>query len=173
MRLFVNPNASNLMSGTGTSTSTTTPATTQPLDSDPVSIKLTIVKGNHFPIEKRGPLLSDDIPDCYCRVKLNHSGGGTLNDVEGIWRTSTVENNCHPNWNESTEYHETTYGTTISISVYDEDKGRLDTDDYLGTTDVSVRSLIDFSNETEEIELNLIQHGKISGPTLFVKCLVL
>lgn len=111
---------------------------------DLLAVQIKIVSGRGFQIEKR-KLKRDDIPDCYCNVKVGP------NDY--VWRTSTIKDILTPIWNESKMYHFVQYGMMIHIEVYDEDTGIHDPDDFLGSAKISVSSLVDKLGAAVEIPL--------------------
>jgi len=121
------------------------------------TVRLTAAKGWGFVAEKRR-LHRKDIPDIYCTF--------TFGSSPNIWRTSTVRNSITPEWNESSEYLLSNHGQMVTITVFDEDKGK-DKDDELGGARITVGKLL-LSDGLTDVEL--LQDGKPTGMYVSLGC---
>jgi hypothetical protein len=119
--------------------------------------RITCVKGRGFQVEKRS-LRGADIPDVYCVIQM-----GCV-----IWRTSTVKDNLSPEWNESKDFMLSDNDQIISIEAWDEDKGALDSDDFLGSSKVTVGDLL-LAGTTLELDL-LDEEAKSTGAFVTIRC---
>jgi Ca2+-dependent lipid-binding protein len=132
--------------------SSTTPETTQ-------TVRVTAMKGHGFQVEKRRRLQKSDIPDVYCNIKFGSS--------PTVWRTKTISNNLEPVWNESKEYPLLNHSQIIHIAAFDEDGGRNDADDHLGSARVTVGKLLLAGGS---IDVELETEGKPSGMYVTIRC---
>ena len=122
----------------------------------PVGVaRITCVRGRGFIVEKK-MLGKGDVPDVYCNIKLG---------CEQVWKTSTVKDNLSPEWNESKDFLLSDNDQIISLEAWDEDKGPLDSDDYLGTARVTVGEFL-LAGKTMEVELQQDQQGTGAFVTL-------
>jgi Ca2+-dependent lipid-binding protein len=124
----------------------------------PGKVRLTAVKGRGFQIEKR-LMKKDDIPDVYLNIKVGSTGKP--------WKTSTIDNNTEPEWNESAEFHVADSSDMITIDAFDYDKGRFDDDDFLGNAQVTVGKLL-LAGGTIDMELQT--KGKPNGAFITLSC---
>jgi hypothetical protein len=144
----------SLPTDTATNTSTTTSSQ---------FIKVTIIKGRGFQIEKRA-LKLDDIPDVYCTIQLGSN--------PTVWTTSTVKNSTTPTWNESHTFFITNHvaisSIILQVNVYDQDTGKFDIDDELGTVRVPVTKILLSPNQTYDCELT--HNGKLTNSFISIQC---
>ncbi|KAK3306755.1 uncharacterized protein B0T15DRAFT_151841 [Chaetomium strumarium] len=95
----------------------------------------------------------EDTPDCYVKVKVG---------AEGEWRTSVVDNNHNPEWNETHDFLVADFEQQIFCDVQDDDT--TDDDDIgLGSTTVKEILLNGGSHE-----LPLSHQGQPTGASLTV-----
>jgi Ca2+-dependent lipid-binding protein len=127
----------------------------------PIGIaRITCICGRSFVVEKK-LIGKGDVPDVYCNITLGR---------ERAWRTSSVKDNLSPIWNETKDFLLSDHDRSVSIEAWDEDKGSLDADDYLGKACVSVSDLL-LAGKTMEVELE--QDGKRTGTYVTIHCDVL
>jgi len=97
-------------------------------------LRLTVESGANFGEEKEGKhffkRLIHDVPDCF--VKLNLS-------AEPEWRTATVKNNRHPEWNETHDVLVTDHEQLLEADIKDDDTA---SDDDIGLGTISVKQLL-------------------------------
>jgi len=72
-----------------------------------------------------------DVPDCYAKVQV----GG-----EAEWKTSVVDNNTNPEWNETHDFIVTDFEQDISIDIQDEDTATGDDD--IGFASTTVKDIL-------------------------------
>lgn len=126
----------------------------------PMSIELTAVSGSGFQIEKRR-LKKNDVPDVYCKTKVD--------SCDGHWRTTTKKNTLTPVWNETKTFSVTNDKAMVNLSVFDEDGGATDKDDFLGQASVPLTTLI----AEGECDLELLdKNGSSTSCTLTMKCAI-
>ena len=104
-------------------------------------VKLTVVSGNGFKIIKK-KFKKNDIPDVYCKIKFGTS--------PTIWKTSVIENDVAPKWNETR--HFTLLSSNESISVEAWESNRKTEDTKYGSFRVTVGDLLEH-NGTAAFEL--------------------
>lgn len=98
-------------------------------------LRLTIESGSNFGEElgqTRNFLkkLVHDVPDCF--VDVNVAGGPA-------WRTQTVSNNHHPEWNETQDFLVADHDQAIEVDVKDDDTA---SDDDIGLAATTVKQLL-------------------------------
>jgi len=121
-------------------------------------VRLTLVQGRGFQIEERHQLRSPDIPDVYCNIKVG---------IEQVWKTSVVKDNCNPVWhNQTKDFLLFDHDQIVYIDAWDEDKGPLDADDYLGSAQVTVGDIL----LSTFYEVELLTDGKPNGAYLTLHC---
>lgn len=114
-------------------------------------IRVTVSKATGIDVPKRGEKKSglkklmakvklEDVPDCYVKVKV----GG-----EGEWKTSTVDNNREPEWNESHDFLVTDFEQDITVDVQDED---MVGDDDMGVGSTTIKEIL-LKGGTQELVL--------------------
>lgn len=124
------------------------------------SIRVTAVKGSGFQTQKTRRLFKrKDVPDIYCIIKYGSS--------PTAWRTKTIDNSLTPKWNESNTYPFLNHSQILHIEVYDEDSGRRDKDDHLGTARVTVGKIL-LAGGSQDIEIE--DEGKLTGMFITVAC---
>ena len=99
------------------------------------------MKGRGFVVQKE--MLGSDIPDVYCSVKLGN---------EKEWKSETVNNDLSPVWNESSDFILSDENQIVTLEAWDDDKGVLDLDDFLGSAQVTISELL-LKGKTMELEL--------------------
>jgi Ca2+-dependent lipid-binding protein len=82
--------------------------------------------------------------DVYCKIRFGSS--------PKVWRTDTVRNRITPAWNVISNCPLTDHGQIVSIEAYDEDTGRRDADDLLGSARIAVGKLL-LAGGTVDVEL--------------------
>ena len=122
------------------------------------TVRITVVKGRGFQVQKK-MFKKDDIPDAYCNVKI-----GTSSQV---WRTSTIKNSVSPEWNEFKDFSVLNYGQAINIDVFDEDKGKSDADDYIGSAKIPIGKLL-LAGKAMDVEL--FKKFKATGVYITLRC---
>ena len=123
-------------------------------------VEVKVAKGWGFQEEKRR-LKKSDVPDVYCNIQFGSS--------PTIWRTATIQNSLSPTWDESKSFRMQDHGQIISISAFDEDGGRNDEDDALGSARVSVGKIL-LAGGNFDVELQL--DGKPTGCYVNIQCKV-
>ncbi|KAK0643192.1 hypothetical protein B0T16DRAFT_415476 [Cercophora newfieldiana] len=98
-------------------------------------LRLTVESGENFGEEKGGKSflkrLVHDVPDCFVKVKLS---------AEPEWRTQTITNHRHPEWNETRDMIVSDYDQIVETDVQDADTATGDDDIGVGT--ISVKNLL-------------------------------
>jgi len=122
-------------------------------------VRITAVKGQGFQKEHRGRFKKGDVPDLYCNIKYGSN--------PTVWRTETVSNSLNPIWNETKEYPLLNHSQIIHVDCYDEDSGKHDKDDLLGSVRVTVGKVI-LAGGT--IDLELENEGKPTGAYITLCC---
>jgi len=124
------------------------------------TVRVTAVKGSGFQVQKSRRLLKrKDVPDVYCIIKYGSS--------PTAWRTKTIENSLSPEWNESNTYPFLNHSQIVHVEVFDEDSGRRDKDDSLGTARVTVGKIL-LAGGSQDIEIE--DEGKPSGMFITIAC---
>jgi len=98
-------------------------------------LRLTVESGENFGEEKGGKSflkrLVHDVPDCFVKVKLS---------AEPEWRTRTIDNHRHPEWNETQDMIVTDYDQLVETDVQDADTAT--GNDNIGVGTITVRDLL-------------------------------
>lgn len=130
--------------------------------------RVTLLRGRGFQVEKRA-LRSADIPDVYVCMKL-----GTSKE----WKSPTVRNHLSPDWQTSSNSNSgsgkshdnvndfllSDLDQIINIEAWDEDKGPMDADDWLGCAQVTVGHIL-LAGKALEVELWSREKKGSSKPT--------
>jgi Ca2+-dependent lipid-binding protein len=95
-------------------------------------VQVTVVKGNGFKVLKKKFGLMKDIPDIYCKVKVEGNYGD--------WQTKTIQDSQAPVWYESKTYNISTENQKIKLEAWDENDKR--PDEYYGALEVKVKKLL-------------------------------
>ena len=96
-------------------------------------IRVTALRGWGFVIKKR-KLKKDDVPDTYCVIRVNKS--------KEEWKTSTIKDDCMPNWNETCDFAGINPARcSIHVDVYDKN-GHRGKDDFVGSARFPVETLL-------------------------------
>jgi len=97
-------------------------------------LRLTVESGENFGEDKEGKSflkrLVHDVPDCYVKVSMS---------AEEEWRTKTVKNHRHPEFNETTDILVTDHEQLIQADVQDDDTA---SDDDIGIATITVKQLL-------------------------------
>lgn len=97
-------------------------------------LRLTVESGANFGEEKKSKnflkKLVHDVPDCYVLVNVS---------AEEAWRTKTVKNNRHPEWNQERDFLVASLDQGIEVDVKDSDTA---SDDDIGAATTTVRELL-------------------------------
>lgn len=121
--------------------------------------RITAVSGKGFKIEKR-TLGKDDIPDVYCNISLGGSN---------VWRTASVKNSLTPVWkNQVADFLLWDNSQILTVHAWDEDKGTLDADDDLGSSQVTLGEVL-LAGGTLKLDL-AAANGKQTGASVTVRC---
>lgn len=122
--------------------------------------RLSILRGRGFQIESKTMALRNDVPDVYCTVVV----GATT-----IWTTSVVPNALEPQWTgETADTLLDDYNQIITINAFDKDDGTMDSDDPLGSAQVTVGELL-LAGNVKEVELQDVG-GRGTGAYITVHC---
>lgn len=113
-------------------------------------IRLTVVKGQGFKVPKQ---FIKDIPDVYCKIKLG---------AEEKWKTSTINNDTTPEWNEKKDFILSDHDQIIEIEALDDD---LAGDDNLGSGKITVGKLL-LAGGTADVPL--IHKGEDTGASITI-----
>ncbi|EMD62409.1 hypothetical protein COCSADRAFT_94390 [Bipolaris sorokiniana ND90Pr] len=114
-------------------------------------VRVTIGKATGIDVPKHGEKKSglkklmakvklEDVPDCYVKVKVG---------AEGEWKTSTVDNNREPEWNESHDFLVTDFEQDITADIQDED---MVGDDDMGLGSTTIKEIL-LKGGTQELVL--------------------
>jgi hypothetical protein len=95
----------------------------------------------------------DDTPDCYVKVKVG---------AEGEWKTSVVDNNHNPEWNETHDFLVADFEQHIFCDVQDDDTTD---DDDIGVGSTTVKEIL---LKGGSHELPLSHKGQPTGASLTV-----
>jgi hypothetical protein len=130
-------------------------------------VRLTVGKATGIDAPKKGEKKSglkrlmakvklNDTPDCYVKVKVG---------AEKEWKTSVVDNNTEPEWNETHDFIVTDYEQNISVDIQDDD---LAGDDDIGEAHTTVKDILlkggsqelALSHKGEVLPARLSMHAK-------------
>jgi Ca2+-dependent lipid-binding protein len=130
-------------------------------------VRLTIGRATGISAPKKGEKKSglkrlmakvklNDVPDCYVKVKVG---------AEEEWKTSVVDNNTEPEWNETHDFIVTDYEQNISVDIQDDD---LAGDDDIGMGHTTVKDILlkggsqdlELSHKGEVLLAKLLVHAK-------------
>jgi hypothetical protein len=122
-------------------------------------VRVTVGKATGIDAPKRGEKKSglkklmakvklEDVPDCYVKVKVG---------AEGEWKTSTVDNNREPEWNESHDFLVTDFEQDITVDIQDEDMAG---DDDMGLGSTTIKEIL-LKGGSQELVLS---HKGQEGP---------
>jgi Ca2+-dependent lipid-binding protein len=107
-------------------------------------LRLTLVSGKGFQVERRLMFGKDDVVDVYCVLSLGSK----------TWTSTTVDNCLNPTWNETVDFLYHDPEQILTIHAWDRDQGALDSDDHLGVVFVKVHEALGASNdEAMHVEL--------------------
>jgi len=126
------------------------------LDTKMVRVKIVRGRGFHTLSTKFG--LVKDIPDVYCIINYGSSNKK--------WKTSTIEDDMAPQWNESENFLLEDENQKISINVWDENSNS--PDHYYGSCHVTVGKLLYCDGEMQ-LELKTTD-AKKTGIFITVSC---
>ena len=129
-----------------------------PIEQHVGTVRLTVVKGVGFQVEKRR-FKKDDIPDVYCKIKFESS--------PQEWKTSTIKNSTSPEWNQSFEFAVDHHGQEVRIDAFDEDRGAGDSDDFIGSAKATIGKLL-MAGGTMDVELQSKGQGR--GQFITLRC---
>lgn len=122
--------------------------------------RLSILRGRGFQVEQRTMAFSNDVPDVYCTVAV----GATT-----IWTTAVIRNSLEPKWaGETADALLDDYNQIITIQAFDKDDGTIDSDDQLGSTQLTVGELL-LAGNVKEVELQDTD-GRGTGAFITVHC---
>jgi Ca2+-dependent lipid-binding protein len=128
-------------------------------------LRITVVSGASFQVEKRR-VGKNDVPDVYVKV---------LFGVDSVHQTSVVKDSLTPAWND--EYFDVVLYDTdqiLTLQAWDEDTGRLDSDDDLGQAQISIRDVLySTRNRTCTLDLQNAKDHRLTGANLTVACEIL
>lgn len=120
-------------------------------------LRLTVESGANFGKEKKSKnflkKLIHDVPDCYVLVNVS---------AEEAWRTKTIKNNHHPEWNQERDFLVASLDQGIDVDVKDSDTA---SDDDIGVASTTVRELL---RQGGKQELNLVHNEEETNGKLTV-----
>lgn len=120
-------------------------------------LRLTVESGANFGEEKKSKnflkKLVHDVPDCYVLVNVS---------AEEAWRTKTVKNNRHPEWNQERDFLVASLDQGIEVDVKDSDTA---SDDDIGAATTTVRELL---RQGGKQELTLVHNEEETSGKLTV-----
>ncbi|KAK4216430.1 hypothetical protein QBC37DRAFT_90497 [Rhypophila decipiens] len=97
-------------------------------------LRLTVESGSELGQDKEGKSffkkLVHDEPDCFVKVLVS---------AEQQWRTKTIQNNRHPEWNETNDFVVSDYEQQVELDVDDDDTA---SDDDIGVGAITVKKLL-------------------------------
>lgn len=97
-------------------------------------LRLTVESGSNLGEDKEGKSflkkLVHDVPDCFVKVLVS---------AEQEWRTKTIMNTRHPEWNETHDFIISDHDQQIELDVDDDDTA---SDDDIGVTAITVKKLL-------------------------------
>lgn len=153
-----------LLSGRGSSSNAQATSSSVTASTALCTVRLTVLRGWGFQVEKRRHRLlkkrREDIPDVYCNI--------TFGSSPTVWRTSTVRDSVTPEWNASRDYLLSDRGQVISLHVLDQDRGKRDRDDALGSARIAAGKLLLLAGGTMDLELR--QEGRPTGQYISIRC---
>jgi len=116
-------------------------------------VRVTLQQGSGFEAAKKG--LMHDVNDVYCTITF----GSSLE-----WQSSTKNNSISPEWNESKDFVLFDHDQVIKVRAWDEDT--LDSDDDLGSAQVTVREML-LAGKTVKLDLHGSSH---KGASVTLHC---
>ena len=122
-------------------------------------VKITAVRGRGFKIQKKA-FQKDNVPEVYLKVQF----GSGKNQQK--WQTGTVKDSAMPEWNESIQFAVNDQEGILRIEAFDEDKGVGDSNDFLGSAEVTVTELLLVAKEVE-LPLTVTKLGKSQSTGVF------
>ena len=131
-----------------------------PRPGDMGKVKITAVRGRGFKIQKKA-FQKDNVPDVYLKVQF----GSGKNQQK--WQTGTVKDSAMPEWNESIQFAVNDQEDILRIEAFDEDKGVCDSNDFLGSAEVTVTELLLVAKEVE-LPLTVTKLGKSQSTGVFL-----
>ena len=123
-------------------------------------VRITAVRGRGFKIQKKA-FQKDDVPDVYLKMKFS-SGRNKQK-----WQTNTIKDSVKPEWNESTNFALNDQEEVLYIDAFDQDKGVGDSDDFLGSAQITVSELLLQAKEVE-LPLTVTKFGKPVSTGAFI-----
>lgn len=118
-------------------------------------LRLTVESGQNFGEEKKSKnllkRLVHDVPDCFVKVKISPADE---------WKTQTVKNNRHPEWNETNDFLVSDLDQIIELDVQDDDTI---SDDDMGVGATTVKQLLAAGGK---LELSLLHKDQPTDRTL-------
>jgi len=126
------------------------------------SVRVTALKGRGFHIRKR-TLQRNIFPDVYLCISLN-----STDDPQKLlesWRTSTIQDDTMPHWNECQGFVITDTSTDfIKVDAYHERNKR--NDEYLGSAEYPMETLL----RKRQVEMELLSGNESTGSYVTLKC---
>lgn len=105
-------------------------------------VRITAVGGRGFEIEKGVGFQKDDVPDVYLKIKLGSK----------IWQTSVVKDDLTPEWKETSDFVLSDTDQIVKVDAWDQDTGKFDSDDFLGSADLTIADML-LAGKTMEVPL--------------------
>ena len=133
---------------------------TTPRPGDMGKVKITAVRGRGFKIQKKA-FQKDAVPDVYLKMQFGFGKN------QQKWRTGIVKDSIMPEWNESTQFAVNDQEDILRIEAFDVDKGVGDSDDFLGSAEVTVTELLLVAKEVE-LPLTVTKFGKSQSTGIFI-----
>jgi len=131
-------------------------------------IRVTALKGRGFTMNVRNLIIgtATDIKDIYCCIRLLRCSEQQQDQSDSTcWRTSTINDDTMPQWNESETFITTDpMGDAIKVDAYNENLAIHD--EYLGSAEYPLDKLL----RKRSAELELKMEGKSTGSFVTLKC---
>jgi len=138
-------------------------------DSAKQSIRVTALRGRGFSVNARNLLIgtANDIQDVYCCIRLLKSSQKEQQSNSPCWRTSTINDDTMPQWNESEGFVTTdTARDFVRVDAYNACRGR--EDQYLGSAEYPLSKLL----RKRLMEMELKMETKPTGAFITLKSVV-
>ncbi|KAK4202039.1 hypothetical protein QBC40DRAFT_277267 [Triangularia verruculosa] len=122
-------------------------------------VRLTVESGANFGEELKSKnifkKLVHDVPDCYVTTSLSGETPG--------WKTKTVKDNHHPEWNETRDFIVSDHEQLLQLDVKDSDTA---SDDDIGLASITIKNLL--LSHGQKQDLPLIHKGEETAGKLTV-----
>ena len=130
--------------------------------SDPIGeqpmVRIAAVSGRGFAIRRKPLFFPDDVPDVYMKISFGAS--------PHVWRTTTIQDNQFPVWNEHKDYPLQSHGQVIHLEVF-EDDNKKENNPYYGSIRTTVGKVLLAGGTLQQ---EVINEGRHTGIFITIKC---